>query len=223
MQDDAYLIAADGWRAETSRVIVKDKKGTEKDKGWTCDLISKPLIVQRYFADEQAAIDQLSADLESIAAKLLELEEEQGGEDGAFSELDKVNKTEVSARWKETKSDPDAADEAAVLKGWLDLKKDESSLKAKLKAADKELYDRACAQYPKLTEFEIKTLVVDDKWMATLEAALRGELDRVSQRLTQRVKELADRYASPLPQMANRVAELEAKVDAHLEKMGFSW
>src|SRR5580658_1901696 len=39
MQDDCYLIAADGWKAETSRVIEKDKKGKEKDKGWACDLI----------------------------------------------------------------------------------------------------------------------------------------------------------------------------------------
>src|SRR5690242_5677681 len=45
MQDDVYLIAADGWKAETSRIIEKDKKGKEKDKGWTCDLIPKVLIV----------------------------------------------------------------------------------------------------------------------------------------------------------------------------------
>ena len=58
MQDDCYLIAADGWKAETYRIIEKDKKGKEKDKGWACDLVPKPLIVARYFAAEQAAIDQ---------------------------------------------------------------------------------------------------------------------------------------------------------------------
>jgi type I restriction enzyme M protein len=31
MQDDCYLIAADGWKAETYRIIVTDKKGKEKD------------------------------------------------------------------------------------------------------------------------------------------------------------------------------------------------
>ena len=56
MQDDCYLIAADGWKAETYRIIETDKKGKEKDKGWTCDLIPKPLIVARYYAKEQAAI-----------------------------------------------------------------------------------------------------------------------------------------------------------------------
>ena len=48
----------------------------------------------------------------------------------------------------------------------------------------------------KLTEAEIKTLVVDDKWLASLDAAIHGEMDRVSQQLTQRVKELAERYES---------------------------
>jgi type I restriction enzyme M protein len=69
----------------------------------------------------------------------------------------------------------------------------------------------------------VKTLVVDDKWLATLDAAIHGEMDRVSQQLTQRVKELAERYETPLPQVTSHVAELEAKVNQHLERMGFSW
>ena len=82
---------------------------------------------------------------------------------------------------------------------------------------------KAYAHYPKLTEAEIKTLVVDDKWLAALDAAIHGEMDRVSQSLTQRVKELAERYETPLPQMTDRVHELEAKVNRHLERMGFAW
>jgi type I restriction enzyme M protein len=80
MQDDCYLIAADGWKAETYRIIEKDKKGKDRDKGWTCDLIPKPLIVERYFAQDQAAIDKLTQDLEAATASLEELEEERGGE-----------------------------------------------------------------------------------------------------------------------------------------------
>ena len=48
-------------------------------------------------------------------------------------------------------------------------------------------------------------------------------MDRISQALTQRVKELAERYEVPMPLMVSRVAESEAKVNRHLEKMGFSW
>lgn len=75
----------------------------------------------------------------------------------------------------------------------------------------------------RLTAAEVKALVVDDKWLATLDAAIHGEMDRVSQQLTQRVKELAERYETPLPRMTSRVAELEAKVNQHLERMGFAW
>jgi type I restriction enzyme M protein len=65
MQDDCYLIAADGWKAKTYRIIETDKKGKSRDKGWTCDLIPKALIVARYFAAEQAALDGLAAELEA--------------------------------------------------------------------------------------------------------------------------------------------------------------
>ena len=225
MQDDCYLIAADGWKAETSRIIEKDKKGKEKDKGWTCDLIPKALIVARYFATEQATIDQLTVELESVTARLTEMEEEHGGEDGALAELDKVNKASVTQRLKELRVESGEliVEEKRVLEEWLKLNTEEADLKKRLKEAEAALDTKAYAQYPKLTESEIKTLVVDDKWLAALDAAIHGEMDRVSQQLTQRVKELAERYETPMPQMVGRVAELEAKVNCHLEKMGFAW
>ena len=223
MQDDCYLIATDGWKAETTRIKEKDKNGKEKDKGWTCDLIPKPLIVSRYFAKEQAAIDQLESELENVSAKLTELEEEHGGEEGAFSELDKVNKGNVNSRLKEIKGDKESAEEAAVLNDWLKNNAQEAVLKKQIKEAKAELDANAYTHYPKLTEDEIKTLVVDGKWLAALDSAIHGEMDRVSQQLTQRVKELAERYETPLPKITDRVVKLGAKVNDHLEKMGFAW
>ncbi|MBU1698568.1 MAG: N-6 DNA methylase, partial [Candidatus Eisenbacteria bacterium] len=223
MQDDGYLIAADGWKAETTRIIEKDKKGREKDKGWTCDLVPKSLIVARYFVKDQRDVDQLAAELEGVTAHLTEMEEEHSGEDGAFAELDKVNKANVASRLKEIKGDKEAKDEAAVLNQWLKYNNKEAELKKQLKETEVALDTKAYAYYPKLSESDIKTLVVDDKWLATLDAAINGEMDRISRQLTQRVKELAERYETPLPQMVNRLAELEAKVNRHLEKMGFSW
>ncbi len=223
MQDDCYLIAADGWKAETYRVIEKDKKGKEKDKGWTCDLVPKQLIVDRYFAAEQAAIRDQEATLESVAAQMTEMEEEHGGEEGAFSELDKVNKANVTARLKEIKGDRDAKEEADALNAWLKLSTQEADLKKALKEAEAALDAQAYTKYPSLTEDEIKTLVVEDKWLATISAAIHGEMDRISQALTQRVKALAERYETPLPQASKQVAALEQAVSRHLERMGFSW
>jgi type I restriction enzyme M protein len=110
-----------------------------------------------------------------------------------------------------------------VLNEWLELSDEEANLKKRLRDAENALDAKAYAQCPKLTEAEIKTLVVDDKWLAELDAAIHGEMDRISQALRQRVKELAERYETPVPQMVMRVAELEVKVNRHLEKMGFSW
>ena len=222
MQDDCYLIAADGWKAETYRVIERDKKGKEKDKGWTCDLVPKPLIVDRYFAAEQAAIREQEATLESVTAQMTEMEEEHGGEEGAFSELDKVNKANVTARLKEIKGDKDAREEADALNAWLKLSAQEADLKKTLKEAEIALDTQAYTKYPTLTEAEIKTLVVEDKWLATISAAIHGEMDRISQALTQRVKELAERYETPLPQASKQVAVLEQAVSRHLERMGFN-
>ncbi len=224
MQDDCYLIAADGWIAETSRIIEKNKKtGKEKDKGWTCDLVPKGLIVDAYFAEDQEAIDQLEAEFDSLSAKLDELEEEHGGEEGAFADLDKINKACVTAQLKEIKGDKDAKEEVAALKAWLKLKGQEADVKKRLKDAEAALDEAAHDKYPELSEKEVKSLVVDDKWMTTLDEAIHGEMDRVSQELTRRVKELAERYETPLPTMTNRVAELQVKVNRHLETMGFVW
>ena len=144
MQDDCYLIATDGWKAETYRVIETDKKGKEKDKGWICDLVPKTLVVARYFSEEQAAIDRLVIDLDSVTARLAEMEEEHGGEDGAFPERDKVNKANVTERLKEIKGDKDAEDEAAALNDWLKLNNEEADLKKRIKEAE------ACARRPSL-------------------------------------------------------------------------
>jgi len=154
MQDDAYLIADGGWKAETYRIIEKDKKGKEKDKGWACDLIPKGLIVRRYFANQQAEIERLQGELESASAELAEMEEEQGGEEGFFSSLEKINKATVQARLKEIRNlftqDEDTKEDAGVLERWLALSEAEASLKKKFKDAEAVLDDKAYKKYPTL-------------------------------------------------------------------------
>jgi type I restriction enzyme M protein len=223
MQDDAYLIAADGWVAKPARIVETDKKGKRKDKGWACDLIPKPLIVARYFAKEQSALDAKEAELEVTVASLAELEEEHGGEEGALGALDKIAKAEVNARLKEIDGDKESRDEAAVLRRWLDLSESETALKRVVREQETALDTLAYEKYPKLNVTEIKTLVIDDKWMTDLSATMQGELDRVSQTLTGRIRELAERYATPLTTLVDEVATLAARVDEHLRKMGAVW
>ena len=152
--------------------------------------------------------------------------EENSGEDGVFEELkndkNKIQKAAVAARLKDIQKDRAAAEERKVLNEYLSLIEKEATLSAKAKAAQEALLGKVVTKYSKLTEEDIKTLVVDDKWMTTTEAAVQGELDRVSQTLSGRLRELAERYASPLPELTSEVEALSARVEVHLKKMGFA-
>ncbi len=99
MQDDCYLIAADGWKAETYRIIEKAKNGKEKDKGWTCDLIPTELVIARFFAEEQAEFNRLITELERVETEKTGLKEEHGAEEGALADVS--NKTEAEAALNE--------------------------------------------------------------------------------------------------------------------------
>ena len=211
MQDDAYLITADGWQA-----------GNDASNGF----IPPQLIISRYFAAERDAIETLEAQRDAVSRQMEELDEEHGSEEGLLAEAKndkgKLTKVSVSARLKDIKNDTDAADERKQLNAYLALIEQESIASKKVKDAQKLLDNKVAAQYAKLSTDEIKTLVVEDKWLTTLAADVQTELDRVSQALTGRIKQLAERYAEPLPQLAADVATLNAKVEAHLQKMGFA-
>lgn len=224
MQDDMYLISEDGWVAEPKRIIEKNKKtGKESDKGWTCDLVPPSLVIEHYFKDEKQQLDQLEADKESIATQITELEEEHGGDEGYFADFDKVNKGTVAKRLKEIEKDKDTKEETIVMKQYMALIEQQIKLTIDIKTASETLDKKALSQYAKLTETDVKNLVVDGKWMQAIQIAINSEMERISQRLTQRLKELLERYETPMPELDKQVKELEEKVNAHLTKMGFSW
>ena len=208
MQDDVYMIALDGWKANS-------------------DLIPPQLIINRYFAADQQTIEKLEAANEAIALKMEEMDEEHGGEGGlleeAKNEKGKITKASIHVRLKDILTDPDATDERTMLYAYLDLLEQETEARKKVKDAQKALDAKVAAKYKMLSEDEVKTLVVEDKWLATLASDVQSELNRISQALTGRIKELAERYAMPLPMLSEEVEVLTGKVDVHLKTMGFVW
>ena len=222
MQDDCYYLAVEGWKAELT--ITKQTKTVTE---WDCDLVPKSLVIYRYFGVEAQYIATLEAEKETIAAEISELEEEHNTEEGLFADVpDKVNKGNVQKRLKAIdtpKLKTENAEEIKVLKAYLKLIDDQSAINKKIKEALAELDKKVIERYKTLTEDEIKQLVVDDKWMSVLERDVKTEMERISQRLTQRIKELAERYETTLPQQTTEVASLESKVNTHLQKMGFVW
>ncbi len=240
----AYLIAADGWvEGAQPREIVQVKNKDNKlawpephdylkgKRRFKSDLVPAPILVARYFVAERDAIEALdSRARRASSSNSTRCGRRHSGEEGLLAEViegegdkQKIAAKAVKARLKEIGKDPDYADERAALEAYADLLDQQTEAKAKLKAAQEDLDEKIDAKYPKLTEAEIKTLVVDDKWMARLSAAVQGELDRVSQTLTGRIRQLAERYATPLPQLTDEVATLAARVDEHLKKMGAVW
>jgi type I restriction enzyme M protein len=236
MQDDCYLIVGDGWRdAAQPRLIVEDKNKKTKarpdfvlgKKKYQTELIPPVLIIRRWFADEQAAIEKLEADLAALQQQMEEMAEEHSSEEGlladAANDKGKLTKASITARLKEIKDDKEAAEEIKALKDYLTLVEQEAATADKLTEARDALTEKVAAKYLEVTEDEIKTIVVGDKWLGTLAATVQGELDRVSQTLTGRIRQLAERYATPLPQLTDEVASLAARVNGHLKKMETAW
>ena len=236
MQDDVYLLAQDGWAAARQiRELVRNSEGkfteepdlTLAKKKLKAELIPPPLIVTRFFALEQAALEKLEAAAEEAARAVEEMDEEHGGEEGllfeAKNDKGKLTEKSVKDRLKEVKHDPDAAVEWKLLEQCLNLIEKEAAANRAAKEAKVVLDHKTVVKYPKLTDAEVKALVVEDKWLARLESDVRGELDRVGQALTARVKLLTERYTVPLPKLVADAEALSLKVDTHLKRMGFAW
>ena len=240
MQDDAYLIATEGWsKGAQPREIVKVKDKNNKPtwpephdylKGkrrFKSDLVPAPILVAHYYVAERTALEALDERLAVLEQELDEMREENGGEDGLLAEViegegdkQKITSRAVKARLKEIGSDPLYADECATLEGYADLLQQQSNVKAKRKAAQEDMDQKIDAKYPRLTEAEVKTLVVDEKWMARLSTSVQSEIDRVSRTLNGRICQLAERYIAPLPLLVDKLETLSARVDEHLKTMG---
>ncbi len=243
MQDDCYLIAADGWVAGAQPREILQVKNKENKLVWPelhdfkrgnrrfkSDLVPAAILIDRYFAAERDRIAELEGELAVVEQELDEMFEEHGGEEGLLAEVvdgegdkRKVVAKAVKPRLKAVGKDPEYDDESAVLKQYAVLLDRQAESKSKLKAAREDLDAKLDAKYPTLTEDQVKTMVVDDKWLARLEAAVAGELDRVSQALTGRIRQLAERYATPLPRLEEKVALLAGLVEGHLRQMGATW
>lgn len=208
------MIATDGWAALRS------------DRSPNTDLIPTERVVARCYPQQQAELGALEARRDAISRELEELDEEHSGDEDLLAEArtdkGKLTAKSVKDRLKAIQHDADAADERQVLKAYEALLKREADASKQVKEAQRELDATVAARYARMSEPEVQALVVLDKWLATLDARVQSELDRVSQQLTGRIKQLADRYATPLPQLAQEVEALQAKVDEHLKMMGFA-
>ena len=238
MRDDVDLIITDGWvDAAKPRDIIQGKSVKEtpdltiKKTKYKMDLIPPTLIVKRYYADEQAEIDELQTTLETATQELDEYIEENTGDEGlltdALTEKGSITKASLNARLQEltpnlmTQNDTqDNDEELEAIEHCLSLIDAKSKADKEVKDAQLALDKKVLAHYATLTEAEIKQLMIDGKWFTTIQADIQGIVHQLTQHLTERVKELEERYAQPLPSLMHDVQEFSMKVDKHLSNMG---
>ena len=233
MMDDLYSVSLEGWKAgnDWQRLIIKGKKDkngkSAKDKtvegldGISGKMISPQLIIENYLAKEQKALTDFETEVENIKASLQESEEENAVEEGLFEDLDKINLTSVKALYKEKKKSILAKEEAQVFENYIALQEALAETNAFIKNQKTKIEKAVTEIYPTLSEKEIKHLVVEKKWLHNLENALHAETDKISQTLSQRIKELAERYRETLGELEAQTKDNEAKVKLHLQKMGY--
>ena len=236
LQDDVYLISTDGWTdaaapraplvdkarkiAEDADLVLGNGKAAQKYK---MDLIPPELVMRRYFSTEFAQVGLLQQAQEAATVALAEFVEEHGVEGGLLEDVvndkGKLTKTALTAQIKALRDEPERADELEAARQAAELLAAEAMAKTAHKDTVTDLQKRTVAQYKQLTEDEIKSLVIDDKWLASIRALVGDVVKSAAYLLEARCEELGRRYEVTLPALDERVRDLEERVSTALQQM----
>ena len=200
MQDDSYMIANDGWSFPEVRAFKKNSKGKDTACMYdeiVCDLLPVNILLKEYFTKETDEIAELSAQIEQKQAALDELLETAGEDEDEQKEVKK------SVEYKK-------------------IDKEKSALNKTLKEKQTNLTDAVVKKYAVLTEDEIKMLVVERKWLASVVNGCEALMQNVTHQIARDVTALAERYEATLNDTEVHVKDLEQKVILSLNEMGFT-
>lgn len=225
MQDDVYMIMADGWKLNLRPKQKEDKKEKKMVpvvvKTWNdleSDLLPVEYIVNRFCKSELEACDELSASIAFMENEVTSLVEEN---DDVFDtknfEKEKINLASVKKRAKVTKGE-----EQEHLMEWIELQNSIKAEKAKLKEANDKLLSRVKEEYELLAQNEMRVKnLVKEKWVNAISTRIESELSRSIEQLKSQLSAISDRYDQTLPSIDKEVEDYESRVNAHLVQMGF--
>ncbi len=238
MHDDVFLIMNEGWvDAAKPRTAIEDKDrklseepdlaiGTgKKATKYKMDLVPPALIVARYFADEQARVDELNAEAEAATQAVEEYVEEHGVDEGLLADAmddDKISKALATARLKEAKAEESDPDEIKALEHLIELYTPRLTAKKAAKEAQAELDLATLKKYGDLTEADVQTLVLDDKWAATIRSRIAGEVNCLTLDLVARIQQLGERYAETVGDLDAELRGLKPRLRATWPRWGSS-
>ncbi|WP_210134469.1 N-6 DNA methylase [Pseudotabrizicola sediminis] len=236
MQDDVFIISGGGWIAARDLREARKETGSDGKVKWleegdltvnkirlVADVIPPALVTARFFPELKDALDTATARAEGLGREIEELAEEHGAEGGlladALTDTGKLTAASVKARERSGEAD---AEERPLLKQADRLIESETAAKREAKEAEAALTEAVLKKYPALTEDDIRALVVQDKWLADISAAIGAEVEARTEGLTARVRVLTERYGQTLPQIMDDLGVLEARVAGHLAAMGIA-
>ncbi len=242
MQDDCYMISNDGWtypqvRAIKTKVSVDKKTNQEKTKEIAvmydeivCDLVPVKTMLAEYFKAETSEIADLLANCEQTQAAMNDLVEQNieiftfnDGEDTGDDKELSVKVADVKNAIKKAKTIGITNDEVTILQKWLNYSYHKDALNKSLKEKRGNLTNAVVKKYSLLSEDEIKMLVVERKWLASVISGCEALMQNVTHQISNDVMALSERYETTLKATDALVNDLERKVLQSLNDMGFNY
>jgi len=206
--------------SETPDLVIGTGKNAMKFK---TDLVPPGLIVRRFFPDAQDRVDELEAALEAASLAVEEYADEHGGDEGLLSDAlnDKGKLTQAAVK-EALRVGKSADDEETIecAQAALALLQTEAASKKDAKEAQEALDTATLKKYGDLTETDVQTLVLDDKWASNISNYVAREVNSLTFALVDRIQQLGERYAETVGVLEAALEKLEAKVAAHLAEMG---
>ena len=172
-------------------------------------------------------MEELKSELESVSDEIQIMEEENSVDDDLLSEgrnaEGKMTKKVIRKRIKVISKNAEFKEEIEALQQYLKLMDKETGITSDMNSTKKLLDKRLREKFIALNEEEIKECVIENKWFTGLETLLNDEVSQLFNKLSDQIREIEDRYATPLPELSNTSNELTERVEGHLRELGFKW
>lgn len=229
MKDDLYLIVENGWveSAKPHKMEAKSKElvdfQVKKDK-FHSETLPSSIIIKAFLSKEADVLAKAEADLEALSEEIAEFYESNSGDEDLISEYfsakGRIIKKDLATALKDKSIEKEVIE---LLNRYKSLVEEEDELKEVKKKLDEELTTKIIEKYKNLDEKLTKKLIIQDKWIGSVEKFVDNEIDRLIQIFTKRLVELETRYKISLPGIISHREELSKKAKVHLLAMGIKW
>ena len=240
MNDDVLIIKQNGFEfaknIEFQYKESKKKKNDDETKevkldkqtiGFNGVLIPKELIINKFFQKERNAIEEINNQIlkydEEIETMINDAEEDSSLYDIIVD--GKIKENDLKAKIKELEKEADIKgdnkDDYDLLLKYLKCVEDRKENTKELKSKEKELEDIVLKKYDKLTLDEIKELLINRKWLDNIEKGLIDYYQTLSEKLTEGIETIVDRYEDTLIDIEDKLKNDEKLVLKDLKTMGY--